>query len=73
MTNSGRRVLIRITFDVMSVRKPLLSTSALKRKGVTIVCNRDYDRIILRNETANLVSDAYMSDSLMGAHLAKHW
>ena len=34
-TNSGRRVLIQITFDVMSVRKPLLSTSALKRRGVT--------------------------------------
>ena len=36
-TNSGRRVLIQITFDVMSVRKPLLSTSALKRRGVTII------------------------------------
>ena len=29
MTNSGRRTLIQITFDVMNVRKPLLSTSAL--------------------------------------------
>ena len=37
-TNTGRRVLIQITFDVMSVRKPLLSTSALKRRGVTIIC-----------------------------------
>ena len=36
-TNSGRRILIQITFDVMSVRKPLLSTSALKRRGVTII------------------------------------
>ena len=43
MTNSGRRILVQITFDVMSVRKPLLSTSALKRRGV----------IIFRNETVN--------------------
>ena len=56
MTNSGRRILIQITFDVMSVRKPLLSTSALKRRGVTIILNHDYDRIIFRNETVNLVS-----------------
>ena len=28
-TNNGERILIQITFDVMSVRKPLLSTSAL--------------------------------------------
>ena len=40
----------------MNVRKPLLSTSALKRRGVTIIFNHDYDRIILRNKTANLVS-----------------
>ena len=44
-TNSGRRNLIQITFDVMSVRKPLLSTSALKRRGVTIIFNHDNDRI----------------------------
>ena len=56
MTNSGRRILIQITFDVMDVRKPLLSTSALKRRGVTIICNRDCDRIIFRNETVNLIS-----------------
>ena len=56
MTNSGRRILIQITFDVMNVRKPLLSTSALKRRGVTIIFNHDYDRIIFRNETVNLVS-----------------
>ena len=55
-TNSGRRVLIQITFDVMSVRKPLLSTSALKRRGVIITVNDDYDRIIFRNETVNLIS-----------------
>ena len=55
-TNSGRRVLIQITFDVMSVRKPLLSTSALKRQGVTIIYNDNFDRIIFRNETSNLVS-----------------
>ena len=46
MTNSGRRILIQITFDVMNVRKPLLRTSALKRRGVTIIFNHDYDRII---------------------------
>ena len=46
MTNSGRRILVQITFDVMNVRKPLLSTSALKHRGVTIIFNHDYDRII---------------------------
>ena len=40
----------------MSVRKPLLSTSALKRRGVTIIFNHDDDRIICRLETANLTS-----------------
>ena len=49
MTNSGRRFLMQITFDVMNVRKPLLSTSALKRRRVTIIFNHDYDRIIFRN------------------------
>ena len=49
-TNRGRQILIQITFDVMSVRKPLLSTSALKRRGVTIIFNHEYDRIIFRNE-----------------------
>ena len=56
MTNSGRRILIQITFDVMNVRKPLLSTSALERRGVTIIFIHDCDRIIFRNETVNLVS-----------------
>ena len=56
MTNSGGRILIQITFDVMNVRKPLLSTSALKHRGVTIIFNHDYDRIIFRNETVILVS-----------------
>ena len=56
MTNSGKRILIQITLDVMNVRKPLLSTSALKRRGVTIIFNHDYDRIIFRNETVNLIS-----------------
>ena len=56
MTNSGTRILIQITFDVMNVRKPFLSTSALKHRGVTIIFNHDYDRIICRNETVNLVS-----------------
>ena len=40
----------------MSVRKPLLSTSALKRRGVKIIFNDDYDRIIFQNETVNLIS-----------------
>ena len=40
----------------MNVRKPLLSTSALKHRGVTIIFNHDYDRIIFRNETVNWVS-----------------
>ena len=39
MTNSGGRILIQITFDVMNV----LSTSALKHRGVTIIFNYDYD------------------------------
>ena len=56
MTNSGKRILIEITFDVMNKRKPLLSTSALKHRGVTIIFNHDYNRIIFRNETVNLVS-----------------
>ena len=56
ITNSGKRILIQITFDVMNVRKPLFSTSALKHRGVTIIFNHDYDRIIFRNETVNLVS-----------------
>ena len=55
-TTSGRHVLIHITFDMMSVCKPLLSTSALKRRGVAIIFSHDYDRIIFRNETVNLVS-----------------
>ena len=56
MTNSGRRSLIQITFDVLNVRKPLLSTSAPKHRGVTTIFNHDYERTILRNETVNLVS-----------------
>ena len=56
MTKNGKRILIQITFDVMNVRKPLLSTSALKHRGVTIILDHDYDRIIFRNETVNLVS-----------------
>ena len=55
-TNSGGRISIQIPFDVMNVRKPLLSTSALKRRGVTIIFNHDYDRIIFLNETVNLIS-----------------
>ena len=40
----------------MNVRKLFLSTSALKRRVVTNIFNHDYDRIIFRNETVNLVS-----------------
>ena len=40
----------------MNVRKLLLSTSALKHRGVTIIFNHDYDRIIFRNKTLKLVS-----------------
>ena len=56
LTNSGKRIFIQITFDVMNVRKFLLSTSALKHRGVTIIFDHDYDGIIFRNETVNLVS-----------------
>ena len=56
-TNSGGRILIQITFDVMSVRKPLLSTSALKHRGVTIIFNHVFYRIVFRKETVNLISD----------------
>ena len=42
MTNSGKRILIQITFDVMNVRKPFVSTSALKHRGVTIIFNRPH-------------------------------
>ena len=40
----------------MNVCKPLLSISALKRRGVTIIFNHDYDHIIFRDETVNLIS-----------------
>ena len=55
-TTSGRQVLMHITFNVMSVHKSLLSTSALKRRGVTIIFDHDFDRIIFRNETMYWVS-----------------
>ena len=45
----------------MSVRKPLLSTSARKRRGVTIIFNHDYDRVISVNETVNLISNDCLS------------
>ena len=44
MTNSGKRIWIQIWFDVMKVCKPLLSTSALTHRDVTIIFNHDYDR-----------------------------
>ena len=40
----------------MNVRKSLLSTFALKCRGVTIIFSHDYDRILFRNETVNLIS-----------------
>ena len=40
----------------MNVRELFLSTCALKHRGVTIIFNHDYDRIIFRNETVNLLS-----------------
>ena len=55
-TNSGRRVTIQFTFDVMSVRKPLLSTSSLKRGVITIIFKHDYDLISFRKKTVNLAS-----------------
>ena len=42
MTNSGKRILIQITFDVMNVRKHLLSTSALKHRGVTTIMTASF-------------------------------
>ena len=56
MANSGGLFLIQITFYVMNERKTLLSTSTLKHRGVTIIFNHDYDRIIFRDETVNLIS-----------------
>ena len=55
MTNIGKRILIQITFDVMNVRKPLLSSSALTDRGVAIIFNHDYDHVIFRIETVKLV------------------
>ena len=56
------KFLIQVTFDVMSVRQPFLSTSALKRRRVTFIFNHDYDRIIFRKETVNLASHDCLSD-----------
>ena len=63
----------QITVDVMSVRRPLLSTFALKRQRITIVFNHDYDRIIFWNETICriFVIPTCMSDLLMGFHIEK--
>ena len=69
-TNSGRRILIQITFDVMSVRKFFLSTSPLKRRDLKIIFNHDYDRIIFRNETANLI---FHDLSFLPTHHSGKW
>ena len=60
-TNRGRQILIQITFEVMIVRKPLLSTSALKRRRVTIIFNHDYDRNTFRKKTVKLISHDCLS------------
>ena len=68
-TNSCKRVLIQITFAVMNVRKPFLSTCAMKRRGVTITFNHNYDRISFRNGTVNLIShdcNSYLCLTLVG-------
>ena len=65
--NSGRRILIQITFDVMNVRKLLLSTSALKHRGVTKIFNRDYDRIIFSKR------DSEFGISRLSFLLARHF
>ena len=70
MTNKGKRILIQITLDVMNERKPLLSTSALKRRGVTIIFNYDFDRIIFRNETVNF---GFSRLSFLLAHHSDEW
>ena len=54
--NQWPTILTQITFDVMSVRNPILSTSALTRRVSSIIFNLDYDRFIFRDETVNLVS-----------------
>ena len=70
MTNSRKRILIQITFDVMNVRKPLLSTSALKHRGVTIIFNHDYHRIIFRNENSEFGISRL---SFLLAHHSDEW
>ena len=66
MTNSGKRNLIQITFDVMNVRKPLLSTSALKHRIVTIIFNHDYDRSFSKR-------DSELGISRLSFLLARHF
>ena len=74
MTNSGRRILIQITFDVMNVRKPFLNTSALKHRGVTIIFNHDDDRIIFRKRDSEFgISRLSFLLWRMESHLAKRW
>ena len=73
-TNSGRRVLVHITFDV---RRPLLITSALKRQVFTIVSititiasfSGKRQRIWFRMFVIHIC----MSDLLIGLHLAMRW
>ena len=68
---------MQITFDVMGVRKLLLSTSALKRRGVTIFLNHDYDRIIFSERDSEfdltIVILIYTSLWRMESRIAKRW
>ena len=67
--DSGRRVMTQIKFDVMSVREPLSSISALKRQEVTISFSHNHDRIIFRNETVNSgARDSYSNLYVALAH-----
>ena len=56
MTNKGKRILIQTHLTWSACEKPFLSTSSLKHRHVTIIFNQHYERIIVRNETMNLVS-----------------
>ena len=54
----------------MNVRKPLLSTSALKHRGVTIIFNHDYDRIIFSKRDSEFGISRL---SFLLAHQSDQW
>ena len=64
MTNSGKRILIQ-------VRKPLLSTSALKHRGVAIIFNHVETR--QRIWYLTIVIPTYTSLWQMESRLAERW